>query len=78
MNPEDTARFKECIRDAIDAIEEAQGALDLRSKQCPTCGATRFKTYPERLVANRLGGVLTKLDAELYKSGEKGGADAGK
>ena len=78
MKTEDEERFAECIRDAIDAIEEAQGALDLRSKQCPTCGATRFKNYPDRLVANRLGTVLTRLENFPHEVNEKGdAADAG-
>ena len=76
MKQEDRARFEECIRDAIEATEEAQAMLDLRSKKCPTCGANRFKTYTDKLTSNILGAVLTRLEGEHSKSQTPGGVDA--
>jgi len=71
LKQEDEGTFTDCLRDAVDATNEALTLLDLQSRRCPTCGATRFTTYPDRLTANALGAVLIKLQGELAKTVEQ-------
>ena len=62
MKAEDSSDYADCIRDAIDAIKEAQSKLDLGSRRCPNCGSVRYNTWADKQSSNHLGGALTRLE----------------
>jgi len=60
--PDEELTFNECIADAVEAIKDAMGRLDLGFTYCPVCNSRRFHNFNEKKEGDLLAGTLVRLE----------------
>ena len=62
---QDELTLKECIEDAVDAIKEAMGKLDLGYTVCPSCRSKRYNNFTEKREGDTMSNSLMRLQGIL-------------
>ena len=71
MTDEETT-FDECMEDAIEAIKDAMGRLDLGYALCPSCKSKRYNNFIHKKEGDTLSNSLTRLQG-IVASHNRGG-----
>ena len=72
MTDKEDEEYIDCLKDAVDAIKDAQSKLDLGYYRCSKCGSLRYNTWVDKLASNALSISLSNLEKLL--PARKGGA----
>ena len=67
---DDEISLTECIEEAIDAMKDAMGKLDLGFSFCSSCGARRFTNFSDKRKGDTLSGSITRLEGLLISRKE--------
>ena len=62
---QDELTFKECMEDAIDAIKDAMGKLDLGFAICPSCKSKRYSNFADKKEGDTMSNSLMRLQSIL-------------
>ena len=64
--------FDECMLDAIEAIKDAMGKLDLGYAICPSCRSKRYNNFAEKKQGDKMSNSLKRLQelASAHRLGD--------
>ena len=72
MTDKEDEEYIDCLKDAVDAIKDAQSKLDLGYYRCSKCRSLRYNTSYYKIASNALSISLSNLEKLL--PARKGGA----